>query len=79
MHELANMVKAGHRAAVLYIIQRSDCNSFAVASDLDPGYAEAFEAARNVGVEAYAYACDISLQENKVAGGVEIVENELAI
>lgn len=58
--ELADMVAEGHRAVMLYIIQRPDCQRFALAADLDPGYAAAFSAATAQGVEALAYRCEVS-------------------
>lgn len=60
MQELARMVRAGHRAVVLYVVQRGDCRAFRVAGDLDPAYNRAFEAAREAGVEALCYACEVS-------------------
>lgn len=60
--ELANMVAAGYRAVMLYLVQRVDCDRFALAGDLDPDYAAAFAAARHAGVEAYAYRCDITVE-----------------
>lgn len=49
--ELADMVAAGHRAVMLYLVQRTDCARLRMAPDLDPGYAAAFDAARAAGVE----------------------------
>lgn len=58
LREMAEMVTAGHRAVMLYIIQmRAD--HFALAADIDPGYARAFAEARARGVEATAYQCRI--------------------
>ncbi|MEL6737099.1 MAG: DNA/RNA nuclease SfsA [Pseudomonadota bacterium] len=57
------MVDQGHRAVMLYVIQRGDGDQFSLASDLDPAYAEAFVAAREAGVEALAIRCDISKTE----------------
>lgn len=57
--ELSDMVAAGHRAIMLYLIQRSDCARFRLAPDLDPGYAGAFDAARVAGVEMIAYGTHI--------------------
>ncbi len=54
LEALSRVVEAGHRAVMLYIVQRADCERFAIASDLDPAYARGFEAARNAGVEALA-------------------------
>ena len=58
--ELADMVETGARAAMLYLVQRNDCDHFRVAADIDPAYAEALTQARARGVEAFCYACDIS-------------------
>ncbi|WP_180897443.1 DNA/RNA nuclease SfsA [Martelella soudanensis] len=60
LSELADMVAAGKRAAMVYLIQRNDCERFAISADLDPTYAEAFKWARRAGVEAYAIKCNVS-------------------
>jgi sugar fermentation stimulation protein A len=59
LDELAAMVAAGHRAVMLYCIQRTDCDRLALAGDLDPGYAAAYGRARAAGVEALAWRCAI--------------------
>lgn len=71
--ELAGEVAAGHRAVMVYLIQRPDADRFALAADLDPGYARAFETARAQGVEAIAYACRVGPEEIVVERRVEIV------
>jgi sugar fermentation stimulation protein A len=63
LDEMAAMVAQGHRAVMLYCIQRTDCHRMALAADLDPGYAAAFARARAAGVEALAWACAISPDE----------------
>lgn len=60
LFELAAQVKAGARAVMLYIVQRDDCDAFALAADIDPAYARAFDAARQAGVEALVYGCTLS-------------------
>ena len=62
LDELAAMVAAGHRAVMLYCVQRTDCRRMALAPDLDRAYAEAFARATAAGVEAMAWACAISPQ-----------------
>ncbi len=59
--ELTNMVCAGHRAVMVYLIQRTDCSGLRIAADLDPGYARAFDAARAAGVEMLSYGAEMTL------------------
>ena len=61
MDELAAMVAQGHRAVVLYLVQRTDCTAFAVADDIDPTYAAAFKNARASGVEALCHRATLTL------------------
>lgn len=61
--ELADMVRAGHRAVMLYLVQRDDCDRFSLAPDIDPTYAAGFAAARATGVEALVYSCKLTHQE----------------
>lgn len=60
LRELSAMVAAGHRAVMLFMVQRGDCERFRVAADYDPAYAAAFSEARNAGVEALCYACEVT-------------------
>ena len=59
LSELAAMAAAGHRAVMLYVVQRTDCAHFSLAADLDPAYARAYAMARAGGVEAIAHATRI--------------------
>ena len=61
--ELVKMVEAGHRAIMLYLVQRSDCSRFALAADIDPAYAAAYEQAQAPGVERLIYTTAISPKE----------------
>jgi sugar fermentation stimulation protein A len=58
--ELTEMVRAGHRAVMIYLIQRGDAARFRPARDIDPKYADALLAARSAGVEAYAITCRLT-------------------
>ena len=61
--ELSEMVAQGARAVMLYIVQRGDCQRFALASDLDPTYSRAFCEALAAGVETLCYDCEVTTQE----------------
>ncbi|MBY0224707.1 MAG: DNA/RNA nuclease SfsA [Hyphomicrobium sp.] len=58
--ELTEMIRAGHRAVMIYLIQRGDAARFRPARDIDPKYADALSAARSAGVEAYAITCRLT-------------------
>jgi sugar fermentation stimulation protein A len=60
LEEMGDLVETGRRAAMLFLIQRTDCSRFRICADLDPAYGRAFVRAIARGVEAYAIACDIT-------------------
>src|SRR5262245_1308198 len=72
--ELADMVAAGSRAVMLFLIQIGSARRFALARDIDPAYGKAFDAARRAGVEALAYRCGITCDGIEVVEPVEISE-----
>lgn len=68
LEELADQVRAGHRAAMLYVVQRGDGERFEPAADIDPAYAEGLRRARDAGVEAYALGVEVSPEGVGVTG-----------
>jgi sugar fermentation stimulation protein A len=74
LHELADMVAAGARAVMLYLVQIGSAQRFALARDIDPGYGTAFDAARAMGVEAIARRCRLTHDGIEVAEAVSIVD-----
>jgi sugar fermentation stimulation protein A len=72
--ELSDMVAAGARAVMLFLIQIGSARRFALARDIDPAYGRAFDAARAAGVEAIAYRCGISHDGIEVVEPVSILE-----
>ena len=60
LRELTAMVEDGHRAVMLFVVQRTDCDAFAACADLDPAYAAGLTAAAVAGVEVLVYGCDIT-------------------
>lgn len=63
MGQLAAMAEAGHRAVLVYCIQRMDCDGFTTAADIDPVYDAALRDALSRGVEACAYSCRLTVEE----------------
>ncbi|WP_350334786.1 DNA/RNA nuclease SfsA [Coralliovum pocilloporae] len=72
--ELSDMVRDGHRAVMVFLVQRTDCDRMALAHDIDPKYGEAFDAAREAGVEMIAVGCGITTEEITVNRSVKLEE-----
>ena len=71
LNELIEVLKAGHRAAMLYVIPRSDGSAFRSAHEIDPFYAAALSTAVSAGVEAYAWRADVSPEEIRLVEPVD--------
>jgi len=78
LDELAAAVAAGARAVMIYVIQIGSADRFALADDIDPAYAAAFDRARAGGVEAMAWRCAVTLESITVATAVPIVGRQPA-
>jgi len=63
LRELSQMVREGHRAVMVYHVQRPDCDAFSIADDIDPAYATELAAAIKAGVEVLCYQCKLSEEE----------------
>lgn len=64
---LADAVKSGLRAGLLFVIQRTDSDAFTLASDIDPVYTANFLRAVEAGVEVMAWRCRITLDSLSLA------------
>jgi len=71
--ELTNMVQQGHRSVMLYLVQRTDCQRFQLAADIDPAYAAAFATAQTAGVERLIYTTNISPHEITLSSTIPAV------
>ena len=74
LEELGDMVEAGHRAIMVYLIQRDDVDRLRMCRDLDPGYAAAFDRAMTRGVEACAIRCNITPEQIRAETMVPVEE-----
>lgn len=63
LKELEEMVKLGHRAVMLYVIQRTDDLPFKLACQIDKKYCETFNEVTKNGVEVLVYQSSINLEE----------------
>jgi sugar fermentation stimulation protein A len=66
--DLEREVRAGNRSVMLFVIQRTDCDTFETAADLDPAYAAGLVQAARQGVEVLCYGCDIDEGSIRIGG-----------
>ncbi|MGK8232956.1 DNA/RNA nuclease SfsA [Roseovarius sp. MS2] len=73
--DLAEMARAGHRAVLFYLVQRSDAQAVTVAQDIDPTYANALQHARAAGVTVLSYRANITPQEITIGHGLPLAND----
>lgn len=71
--ELASMVAEGHRAVMVFLVQRADVTRLSLARDVDPNYGAAFDRALAGGVEAVALRCRLTSSEIVVDKAIPIL------
>ena len=67
MESLSKAAREGHRAAVIFVVQRDDVRRFAPNDAADPEFGVALRQAIDDGVEAYAYKCNVTTREISLA------------
>ncbi len=65
LRELQKMIKKGHRAALVFLIQRNDVTYFDVARDIDPTYAKELGKAIKNGLEIYPICVELKVSKTK--------------
>jgi sugar fermentation stimulation protein A len=63
LKELMRLKRKGHRAAVVFVIQREDCEAFRPADEIDPEYGRWLRRAIKAGVEALPYRAKVTPKE----------------
>lgn len=58
--ELAELAKSGHKAFMIFIIQREDVDKFSPAAEIDALYALYLKEAEDAGVKILPYRCKVS-------------------
>jgi sugar fermentation stimulation protein A len=59
VNELARALAEGYRAAVVFVVQREDATGFRPHDESDPVFGSALRQAAGLGVEVYAYGCQV--------------------
>jgi sugar fermentation stimulation protein A len=60
LKELLRLKRKGHRAAIVFVIQRGDCDHFRPADEIDPEYGRWLRRAVKAGVEALPYMAKVT-------------------
>ena len=63
LEELIKAKEEGHRAAVVFVIQRPDALAFSPNDEADPAFGDTLRRAVAMGVKAYAYSCQVNARE----------------
>jgi sugar fermentation stimulation protein A len=64
--------KEGYQAAVVFVIQREDAESFSPNDEIDPEFGQAVRQAHRAGVGLYAYRCEVGPREIELTGQVPV-------
>lgn len=75
LKELSKTVSANTRAIVLYLVQRSDCNYFKIADDLDQTYLNETILSKNSGVEFVSYRVNFLSNGIELGYKLELIDN----
>lgn len=62
LKELMTLVEEGHLATLIFMVQRTDCEYFSPADDIDPEYARLLKRAQLQGVQCEAWLLEVSPQ-----------------
>lgn len=72
LEELGDMVDEGHRAVMMFLIQRADATRMSPCADIDPAYAQALARAIERGVETLAYRCEITPNDIRLTKSIPV-------
>jgi len=73
VRELMAARQQGHRAAVVFVIQRDDARCFRPHATADPDFAQVLREAGEAGVEVYAFTCVVTLDRIAIDRPVPVV------
>ncbi len=73
LKELMRLKRQGHRAAVVFVIQRCDCASFRPTDEIDKEYGRWLRRAVKAGVEALPYIAKVTPKEIVLTRRIETI------
>lgn len=72
LRELIHARSEGYACSVLFVIQMQDVGTFSPNTATDPAFAEALSAAKDNGVEIWAYDCEVTPDSMSIRHPVEV-------
>ena len=72
INELLKASKKNYKIFILYLIQRDDCKSFAIAKDIDPNYSNALSKAVKNKLNILCYDCKFSSKGIKLNSKIKL-------
>ena len=73
LHSLMAAMDEGHRAGVVFVVQRADAEAFAPHDQADPLLGETLRTAAARGVEVWAYRCQVDEQSITLADEIPVL------
>ncbi len=73
LKDLIELKSMGHRAVMLYVVNRTDVKSFEPAIEIDPTYSKLLLEAKKAGVEILAYQSEITIEEIKIKKPIKVI------
>lgn len=70
LRELMALMKDGHSAEIVFVVQREDCQEFSPADDIDPDYGQLLREAVKKGLKVTALATKLSPEGVRLSGKV---------
>ena len=62
--ELIELMKKGHSAEMVFVVQRQDCKYFQTADDIDPDYGRLLKKAYQKGLKVSIFSCSFKTNRN---------------
>ncbi|MEM7588858.1 MAG: DNA/RNA nuclease SfsA [Myxococcota bacterium] len=72
LRDLMEVVQQGHRAASVFVVQRTDCTHFAPACNIDPDYAAGLRLAQQAGVSVWCFVAQVTSKGIQLQGQLPV-------
>ena len=76
LNDLIKATELGYKSYIIYVIQREDCDKFAIAEDIDPEYNKLLTLAKKKNVKILCYDCKFSTKGIKLNNRLKLQIND---